>query len=83
MCFVQGNNFYKKKEYARAIECYNGALMGMPEEAAIYSNRSLCYLREREFEKSLEDAQMCIRLKPQVREERKRKRKRERKRASC
>jgi protein arginine N-methyltransferase 7 len=62
---LQGNAFFKKKEYARAIEAYTGAVIGMPEEAAIYSNRSVCYMREREYEKSLADAQVCIELMPE------------------
>ncbi len=62
---LQGNAFFKSKEYARAIEAYNGALIGMPEEAAIYSNRSVCYMREKEYEKSLADAEVCIRLMPE------------------
>ena len=55
----------KKKEYARAIEAYNGALIGMPEEAAIYSNRSVCYLKEKEYDKALSDAETCIKLMPE------------------
>lgn len=61
---LQGNAFFKKKEYARAIEAYNGALIGMPEEAAIYSNRSVCYLKEKEYDKALSDAETCIKLMP-------------------
>jgi tetratricopeptide (TPR) repeat protein len=62
---LQGNAFYKKKDFARAIEAYNGALIGMPEEAAIYSNRSVCYLKEKEYDKSLADAETCIKLMPE------------------
>ncbi len=61
----QGNHFFHKKEYARAIEAYNGALTGLPNDAAVYSNRSVAYLKEREFEKSLADAEMCIKLRPE------------------
>lgn len=62
---LQGNHFFKKKEYARAIEAYNGALAGMPGEAAIYSNRSAAYMKEREYDKALADAEMCIKLMPE------------------
>lgn len=62
---AQGNAFFKRKEYARAIECYTSALTGMPNEAAIYSNRSVCFMREREYERALADAEMCIKLNPE------------------
>jgi tetratricopeptide (TPR) repeat protein len=62
---LQGNAFFKKKEYARAIEAYNGALIGMPEEAAIYSNRAVCFMREKEYERALGDAETCIKLMPE------------------
>ena len=52
-------------EYARAIEAYNGAVIGMPDEAAIYSNRALCYMHEKEYDKSLQDAETCIKLMPE------------------
>ena len=36
----------------------------LPEDEVLYSNRSSCYLRLKDYQHAMEDAETCIRLKP-------------------
>lgn len=38
----KGNNLFKNKDYAKAIECFTNAIQEDPNDHIFYSNRSLC-----------------------------------------
>jgi len=64
----KGNESFTQRDYGTAFKFYNDAIKINPdavEAAAIYSNRSLCYLDIGEAKKALVDAEKCISLKPQ------------------
>ncbi|KAJ4789801.1 ankyrin repeat family protein [Rhynchospora pubera] len=66
---VKGADLFKKKEYLAAIEQYSTAIGADSKigsgDAALYSNRSLCWHRVREGDLALKDALMAQRLKPE------------------
>ena len=60
----KGNDFMKSKEYREAADAYTRAIELNDTEAASYSNRSLAYLRLKDYGKCIEDANKCLELEP-------------------
>lgn len=58
---AQGNEFFKKKDYAQAIKWYSQAIDIDPSVTAYYSNRSASYAGLSDWEKAAEDGESCIR----------------------
>ena len=59
-----GNLSFKKGSYETAIEYYTEALVDNPDDHTVYGNRSQAYANLGQHEKALEDAEACIRIKP-------------------
>nr|XP_043632115.1 putative ankyrin repeat protein RF_0381 [Erigeron canadensis] len=55
---------FRRKEYAMAIDSYTQAIDFDPSDAALFSNRSLCWLRLGQANQALVDAQSCKELRP-------------------
>ncbi|KAJ1691828.1 hypothetical protein LUZ63_015983 [Rhynchospora breviuscula] len=62
---VKGAELVKKKEYLNASFSYTKAIEIDSGDAALYSNRSLCWHRMRDGELALEDALRAQRLRPE------------------
>ncbi|CAN6334840.1 unnamed protein product [Urochloa humidicola] len=60
----QGKEAFAKGDYLAAIYFYDLAMRKDPLDATLFSNRSLCWLRLREGELALSDAQHCKTLSP-------------------
>jgi ankyrin repeat protein len=60
----KGNAFFKKSDYAQAVEAYTKGLEVDPTNHIIYSNRSACYHALKQNEACLKDAEICRRLVP-------------------
>ena len=60
---LEGDAFYKAKDFKQAILKYSGAIELDPENHILYSNRSAAHLNNSEKSKSLKDAQKCVELK--------------------
>ncbi|XP_072148568.1 uncharacterized protein [Setaria viridis] len=60
----QGKEAFAKGDYLDAAYFYLLAIEKGPLDATLFSNRSLCWLRLREGEKALSDAQHCKTLRP-------------------
>lgn len=58
----EGNEFFKKKEYEKAIELYSQAISLEPNDHVLYSNRSACYVNLNKHELALQDANKCVAL---------------------
>ncbi|XP_044450644.1 protein TANC2 isoform X2 [Triticum aestivum] len=58
------NNSFKKKDYFSAAGSYSVAMMLDPDDATMYSNRSLCSLRMGDGDKALIDANECRKMRP-------------------
>jgi import receptor subunit TOM70 len=59
----KGNEYFKAKQYERAIIYYTDAL-SCKEDHIYYGNRSACYYALGNFEKTIEDATSALKLKP-------------------
>ncbi|XVF21655.1 hypothetical protein REPUB_Repub12eG0109200 [Reevesia pubescens] len=61
---LKGTEAFKKMDYREAIKWYTKAIGCNDEDAAVYSNRSLCWARLNEGNNALDDAGMCLMLSP-------------------
>lgn len=59
-----GNEAFKQKDYPKAIQFYTEAVELNPQDHTVYGNRAMAYANSNNFDKSLEDAEMCIKIKP-------------------
>ncbi|KAM0824149.1 hypothetical protein ACQ4PT_070401 [Festuca glaucescens] len=55
---------FRKKDYHAALYFFGRVIEINPFDATMFSNRSLCWLRMREGERALSDAQHCRQLMP-------------------
>lgn len=60
----QGNEEFKKENYLKAAALYAQAVKEDPQNAVLYSNKSAALLKLKKVTKALEDAETCIKLKP-------------------
>ncbi|CAL9042438.1 unnamed protein product [Musa banksii] len=60
----RGDDAFKKKDYQMAVDAYTQAVDLDPNEAALLSNRSLCWIRLGQGEQALADARACRALRP-------------------
>lgn len=56
----QGNTHYKKKEFEKALECYNKAIELDPENVSFKTNKAAVYFETKEYEKCIETCQEAI-----------------------
>jgi len=68
LCNRQGNQSLRDADYAGAISCYS---QGLEDEAAstelrsvLLSNRSAAYAHLEQWRQALDDAEMCLRVRP-------------------
>ncbi|CAM8987042.1 unnamed protein product [Rhodiola kirilowii] len=60
----RGDDAFKRKDYTVAVDAYTQALDFNPFDAAVLSNRSLCWIRLGQSEQALADAKACRELRP-------------------
>lgn len=63
-CKEEGNKCIKEGKYTEAVIHYTEAIKHDPNSAALYSNRSLAFLKIDQLFFALEDASKCIKLEP-------------------
>jgi stress-induced-phosphoprotein 1 len=59
-----GKELFQKGDFPKAIEEFTQGLRRNPNSTAIYSNRSLTYIKLMEFPCALKDAEKCLQLDP-------------------
>jgi tetratricopeptide (TPR) repeat protein len=62
---TQGNAWYKKKEYDKALAEYNQAVRHDPKSAIAFFSRGVVWHDKKEYAKALDDYAEAIRLDPQ------------------
>mmetsp|Transcript_106428 Transcript_106428/g.204770 ORF Transcript_106428/g.204770 Transcript_106428/m.204770 type:complete len:383 (-) Transcript_106428:198-1346(-) len=60
----KGNEAFQSKKFEEAILHFTDAIGHDPSDHVFYSNRSASYAQLEEYEKALEDAAQCVKLKP-------------------
>lgn len=63
-CKKQGNDAFKAKNYASAIQYFTDAINLVPEKAEYYSNRCAAYQKTTDLNGALADAEKCLSLTP-------------------
>lgn len=57
---LQGNEFYKKKDFAKAIELYSKAIELNPAEIMYYSNLAAVYIEQKNFVEAIAQCDIGI-----------------------
>ncbi|KAM9788400.1 E3 ubiquitin-protein ligase TTC3 [Neosynchiropus ocellatus] len=60
----QGNASFRRHDYSAAVHFYSAAIRFDIQNHVIYGNRSLCYIRQAEYENAAIDGKRAILLKP-------------------
>ncbi|CAM0958795.1 unnamed protein product [Alopecurus aequalis] len=60
----RGDDAFRRKDFLVAVDAYTQAIEFDPNDAALHSNRSLCWLRAGQGERALDDARACRGLRP-------------------
>nr|KJB82519.1 hypothetical protein B456_013G200300 [Gossypium raimondii] len=60
----RGDEAFKRKDFHMAVDAYTQAIDLDPTDAALHSNRSLCWIRLGQAEHALADARACRALRP-------------------
>ncbi|KAF0700163.1 Aste57867_9291 [Aphanomyces stellatus] len=61
----EGNEFFKQKQYAKAVDKYSEAIALDPTNHVYYSNRSASYNGQSLFAEAAKDGEKCVELNPQ------------------
>ena len=60
----RGNNSFRDQDFANAVKWYTAALDESPTSHVMLGNRSASYLSLGKFKEALDDAERCIKTKP-------------------
>lgn len=55
--------FRDKKDYAQTVKCYDALLQINPDDPDLYYYRGICYLKTKEYEKSIQDFEKATDMK--------------------
>ena len=62
--YEEGNRYFEKGDYQKAIEMYSLAILYNPNFSEAYFNRALSYYKLKEYDKAIEDYTKAIELDP-------------------
>ncbi len=60
----EGNDYFGKEEYGKAVECYSKALSFEPHNHLALGNRSAAYIKLGKYEEAYQDAAKCVSISP-------------------
>lgn len=58
--FNEGNKFYNKQDYKRAIELYKTSIESKQNEACSYYNAGVCYIKLKKYDNAIEMIQKAL-----------------------
>jgi len=58
----QGNNYFLAHRYEEAVSCYNKAIIKNSQIPTYFTNRALCYLHLKQWEKAVQDCRKAMEL---------------------
>ncbi|XP_033753857.1 E3 ubiquitin-protein ligase CHIP-like [Pecten maximus] len=58
----QGNKYFASRNYDSAASCYTKAIIKSPNTPTFYTNRSLCYLKLKNWEAAIQDCRKALDL---------------------
>ena len=61
---TQGNEFFKKQSYQKAIECYNKGLEIEPNNAILLSNKAAAYIKSGDIKEAIQSAALSTKADP-------------------
>jgi len=61
---AEGNKHFQAKNFVEAIKHFTEAISHDNTDHVFFSNRSACYASTNEYQKALDDAKECVRIKP-------------------
>ena len=64
VCHDMGNEAMKSERYQEAVDHYTSVLAAHPHDHEVLANRSLAYLHLGQGPEALQDAALCVNLKP-------------------
>lgn len=62
---ARGVKAFREGNYVKAAKWFSDAIAQDAKDASLYSNRAAAYLQMQSYQKSFDDAEACIRLKPE------------------
>jgi tetratricopeptide (TPR) repeat protein len=60
----EGNEYFKKKEYQKAVESYTKAINLNPMDPSYYGNRAASYLGMKKYNKCIDDCNETLNIDP-------------------
>lgn len=57
---LEGNEYYKKKDFAKALELYSAAIELNPKELLYYTNVAAVYIEQKNFEQAIAQCDTAI-----------------------
>jgi len=59
-----GTKAFTDKDYPKAVEHFTEAITENPADHTLFSNRSACYYNMNQLSEAIQDAEECIKIKP-------------------
>ncbi|XP_013881716.1 E3 ubiquitin-protein ligase TTC3 [Austrofundulus limnaeus] len=60
-----GNELFQRQRFEEAVRYYSKAIDFFPDNHILYGNRSLCYIRNKQYLKAAADGKRAVLIKPQ------------------
>lgn len=56
----EGNDYYKKRDFAKALELYSEAVALNEQEVTYHNNKAACYFEMKDFDRCIEECEVAI-----------------------
>ncbi|EGR31769.1 stress-induced protein sti1 family protein, putative, partial [Ichthyophthirius multifiliis] len=59
---LEGNEYYKKKQFDKAQECYDKAISINPKEVLLYNNKAAVYIETNQYQKAIDVVNEALKI---------------------